>query len=189
MLPNNTQIPIIHPIYLPPQQRQPLSRMNQNTNEPYFCAARHRPQIRDLEIATDPPEHEPAGPRHAHEDHRRQYVDQGRRAPAVHVPHHIAEIGRGREQVGGLGEWGTLGCGVEAEVAAFGVNVPALVAGLVAANEGSVKKETNLIVFGCEESRGVLEDELLEFVEGSVGCADWGHVGGCIFSRRRVEGE
>lgn len=47
----------------------------------------------------------------------------------MHVPRVIAEVRRDGEQVGGFGEGGTLGCGLEAEVAAFGVNVPVLVAG------------------------------------------------------------
>jgi hypothetical protein len=126
MLPNNTQVSIINPLDLRPQQRKPLPGMHQHTHKPYLRALRHGPQISHLEVATDASEREPPGPRHPQQNGGGENVDQRRRAPAVQVPHVVAEVRRHGQQVRGLGG-GRAPCrGVEAEVAPFGVDVPVL---------------------------------------------------------------
>lgn len=125
VLSNHTQIPRLSLLDLRTQQRQPLSNMHQFTDNARLYPRRHRPQIRQLEVAADTTHRKPARLRDPKQDRSRQDIDERRRAAAVQVPHIVAQV-RGNGQEKRDRGRRTAGSRFKAEIAGARVDIPVL---------------------------------------------------------------
>lgn len=112
MIRNHTNSAGINSHNLRPHKRQPLPNIHNLRNQLHPRPHRHRPQVRHIQMPTDPSQLEEAWLRHPEQNHRRERVEERRCATPVQVAEVVAVLGGDGQQKGDFGVW-FWGCRVE----------------------------------------------------------------------------